>query len=220
MIPGTFAGVLPVASGGQKIDNRAMCNDGDSEFFSWTPGGAASSNRLKTISVWVKRSNIEQVSKDQYIFEAENNEDSLWFDTSHRIGYAFEGFVITGRTTEVFRDTHAWYHIVMRVDTQGAGMPTPHCARPDEVVHDEAISKAHGTQAKTRTKPPKKRPAPNAPPPPWLAPTTSDAAVCASSSSSPPSPSMRTGPTPCVRPSSTRSKSHPALSTASVVSPS
>ena len=79
---------------------------------------SASNRKTFTFSAWVKRSTLGNSA----IFTAgynQNNVSTLKFDANDKISlFEYDGntdyAVLTNR---VFRDTSAWYHIVMRVDT-------------------------------------------------------------------------------------------------------
>jgi hypothetical protein len=94
-------------------------------YLSRTPSGAGS--RVKwTYSVWLKRSKLGH----QPIWAATtdgNNYDEFYFNSSDKIQFS----TVTSssqkaiRTTKVFRDTSAWYHIVLVYDT-GNSTDTDH----------------------------------------------------------------------------------------------
>ncbi len=78
-------------------------------------------NRTKgTISVWVKRGSL---SGTQWIYDEYyngNNFSGVRFNSTNKLGvFAYDGgsAQIDVNTTRVFRDTNAWYHIVVAWDT-------------------------------------------------------------------------------------------------------
>ena len=85
--------------------------------------GTATSRRIFTISVWVKRSNL---SAQQQIFETwldNNNRFDVQFPASDKllVQNTLSGLSsINIETSRLFRDTSAWYHIVVKVDTTQA----------------------------------------------------------------------------------------------------
>jgi len=94
-------------------------NDGSSDYLSRTPSSAGSTT-TGTFSFWVKRGNITQ---DTYIWTSYadgtnwsaigiNNVDQLYF-YAESSGSA----VANLKTNRVFRDSSAWYHIVVAVDS-------------------------------------------------------------------------------------------------------
>ena len=110
------------ASGGFypfEISNSLRFNDDDSAFLSRTPS-SASNRRTFTFSCWVKRANIP--SGESYLF-------STGTDANNFFGIEFiggeialqnynSGTQVIARTgTDLFRDSAAWYNIVVAVDT-------------------------------------------------------------------------------------------------------
>ena len=94
-------------------------------YLSRTPSGAGS--RVKwTYSVWLKRSKLGH----QPIWAAStdsNNYDEFYFNSSDKIQFSTvtSGTQKAIRTTRQFRDTSAWYHIVLIYDT-GNSTDTDH----------------------------------------------------------------------------------------------
>jgi hypothetical protein len=83
--------------------------------------GTGTSTKKFTLSAWVKKSS-NTTSNDQVIFDnyaSGSDRMTLYFTSSATLGfYAVKGgsdFNIV--TNRVFRDVNAWYHIVLRVDT-------------------------------------------------------------------------------------------------------
>jgi hypothetical protein len=75
-----------------------------------------------TLSTWVKRVNIANIN---YIMSSYNGSASasadVYFDTSYRLNVSFGGAsAYTLLTTRFFRDTSAWYHIVIVFDSTQA----------------------------------------------------------------------------------------------------
>jgi len=119
--------LLMGASGNQgedyTIDQSCRFNSADSAYLTQTPGGSASSVRLGTISVWVKRSII---STQQALIHQQRTSDTydalhIVFRTDDTLQFAIEGAsaatVIKRITTQVFRDPSAWYHFVFAWDS-------------------------------------------------------------------------------------------------------
>ena len=85
--------------------------------------GTPTSQQIFTFSAWVKRSKLNPSGNNMQLFSQYN-------DTSNRMDFRFQtgdtiDFYHTsslGRitTNRLFRDTSAWYHIVLRVDTTQA----------------------------------------------------------------------------------------------------
>jgi len=115
--------ILPsnsISAGGYDVANSLRFDDGSSDYLSRTPA-SASGRRTFTFSFWIKRGVISSV---QTPFSAGNSstEQIMRFesgDTFYILDY--QGAVkIEIRTSRVFRDPSAWYHIVVAVDTTQA----------------------------------------------------------------------------------------------------
>jgi hypothetical protein len=101
-------------------------NFADSAYLSRTPGSAGN-QRTWTVSFWYKRTDMDNyASGDPYIFAGEygtlpltvigiNRDDVLWVRNNSAGSYD-----INLKTTQVFRDVSAWYHIVVAMDTTQA----------------------------------------------------------------------------------------------------
>ena len=105
------------ASGdGYQISRSVRLNSGDSAYFNKTFG---SGNQTKwTFSFWIKRSLLGRknimmayggdITEPNYANLEFNSDNTMTF------GYASAAYI---KTTRVFRDTNAWYHIVLSLDT-------------------------------------------------------------------------------------------------------
>ena len=106
------------------VDNSAVFNDDDTEYLTRTPSGAGNT-KTWTVSFWWKPGKITTASAKDTLFSArsanpylvlQTNDNSpiasLFFAQYNGSGYDFQ-FV----TDAVFRDPHAWYNIVIAVDT-------------------------------------------------------------------------------------------------------
>ena len=103
------------------ISNSVRYNDGDSPQLSRTM--SSGNQQIFTLSTWLKRNNIS--TGNQRIFSSDdeasadfrvrfNSADTLEFTDSYTGNSATYTEVYTKRQ---FRDSHAWYHIVVAVDT-------------------------------------------------------------------------------------------------------
>ena len=90
---------------------------------------AAGDKRTNTFSFWLKRS--ANLANTQYFFNAfgpggfnDNSGNTDWmgffFESTGRIGFTTWSGGIQLKTSRVFRDTAAWYHVVFRFDTTQA----------------------------------------------------------------------------------------------------
>jgi hypothetical protein len=106
-------------STGYDIDNSLKFESDNSERISFTPSSAVASERRKhTISFWIKRT---ELGSTQYIYEWGGSEGDylrnlVRFQSDDTLRFATSYNVIIN-TTRVFRDTSAWYHIVIQTDT-------------------------------------------------------------------------------------------------------
>jgi len=106
----------------QDIENSTRFNDGSSDYLSRTPSSAGN-RKTWTWSGWVKRGTIGANS----IFEAgtaSNNSLGFQFEsgTDQLQFFVYNGSSVTVnvKTTQVFRDVSAWYHLVVAFDTTQA----------------------------------------------------------------------------------------------------
>jgi len=111
-----------------EIDQSIRFNDNDSAYLTRTPSSAGN-RRTFTYSTWLKRGNLYQ---DHFIFTAIADTSNFFGvyldDSSHSTdntlrvyeynGNSLQHWVYSGSTR--FRDTAAWYHFVIRVDTTNA----------------------------------------------------------------------------------------------------
>ena len=113
--------VFPVVGGneskGYDISNSLRFNDGDSPGLAITPSGAGN-RKTWTYSGWVKRSAL--TTGQEHIFMVNGgNSDSTWVqlrfeDNDFTFSFYNQRAI---RTDRKFRDSSAWYHIVVAVDT-------------------------------------------------------------------------------------------------------
>jgi len=118
----------PVSGGGgfydHQIANSARFDRASSSYLTWTPSSAPSSNKIFTLSCWVKRSGqgnaVETIiaaddsSSGQFnvlVFQSASGAEDL----THQIAGGGANTALT--TNNSFRDISGWNHIVWRVDT-------------------------------------------------------------------------------------------------------
>ena len=116
-----------------QIEQSLRFNSGDSAYLNRTPGTAGNRN-LWTWSAWVKRS---QLGVQQALFQGHDtgaagggneNRSGIHFDSSDRLYFQVKqggtDNYVQVRTTAVYRDPSAWYHVVVVLDTsQGTTAP-------------------------------------------------------------------------------------------------
>lgn len=106
---------------GDNVANSARFRASGSASMTRTSGGTVTSNQIFTISAWVKRGALGAY---QHICSAGSGVSNfgLRFSTTDNIGIFCpnSGATLNLVTTQVFRDTGAWYHLVFAVDTTQA----------------------------------------------------------------------------------------------------
>ena len=108
------------ADAGYTVANSCRFNDDDSAYMHKTPSSSGS-QRTFTFSFWVKRNKL---GTQEVIFDTNfgggANEHRILFDSSDRLEY-YDYSSTTNNlkyvTNRVFRDTAAWYSIIIAVDT-------------------------------------------------------------------------------------------------------
>ena len=105
------------AAGEYEIEQSLRFNDDDGSYLSRT-FPSAGNRKTWTYSIWVKRGNLGIHGKLFHEYSGQTARSELAFDTSDFLRFNFGGDVETAlKTTQVFRDTSAWYHIIWSVDT-------------------------------------------------------------------------------------------------------
>jgi hypothetical protein len=108
-----------ISSGGYDINNSLRFRSSASAYLNRTPASAG--NRQKfTISFWIKRGTISTAQR--LINCVPGSTDSTYFtvlfQSNNQLSVGLWNDSLT--TTQVFRDTSAWYHIVIAVDATQA----------------------------------------------------------------------------------------------------
>ena len=102
-----------------EIEQSIRFNDGDSPYLARTPG-AAGTEETWTYSAWIKRGIL---SSSMSLFEVRVDGNSYGFmrlEAADSLFISFnDGATAFGslRTTQLFRDPSAWYHIILVADT-------------------------------------------------------------------------------------------------------
>ena len=118
-------GVQQAAAGGYSVDNSLRFNDDDSAYLNWTPSSAGN-RKTWTWSGWVKRGNLAASSSTNWFFGGgATNNTRIGFHQSAAskddlLVLYFEGISGGDKTlysSRLFRDSSAWYHIAVVVDT-------------------------------------------------------------------------------------------------------
>ena len=112
------------ADAGYTVDNSCRFNEGSTDYLNTTFGTSTSTQKC-TYSVWVKRSKLKDFG-GQYLLVYNNVGDAIYFNGAGTgVGsndqlVVYSGSDIQLYTNRLFRDTSAWYHIVVAVDTTQA----------------------------------------------------------------------------------------------------
>ena len=96
------------------IDNSARFERNDNTYL--LRNFSAGNRRTYTRSFWFKRSKIEGAERYFYSVTTSNS-DAMLFETDERIRFGHYANTYRLTTSQKFRDTSAWYHIIERVDT-------------------------------------------------------------------------------------------------------
>ena len=111
-------------TGGYEVDNSLRFNEGSNDYLNTTFGTSTSTQKC-TYSVWVKRSKLQDFG-GQYLLVYNNDGNAIYFNGagtglgSNDQFVVYSGSNIQLYTNRLFRDTSAWYHIVVAVDTTQA----------------------------------------------------------------------------------------------------
>ena len=116
------AGLWPVA-GNYPVGNSARFNSGSSDNLSRTTWGTATSDKIFTMSIWVKRSNLSSAQQLAGAYDGiTGNDNQIKFNSSDQLSLTVSSsgaeYFLT--TTQLFRDVGAWYHIVFAYDSTQA----------------------------------------------------------------------------------------------------
>jgi len=82
-----------------------------------TSSPADTNNKIKTLSMWVKRATLSTSQTLFSVSDGSNEYYSLYFDTNNKLNFLASQSRANVISTNVFRDVSAWYHIVCAWDT-------------------------------------------------------------------------------------------------------
>ena len=104
-----------LASGGFAVDNSCRFNSGSSDNLTKTFSLAETSDKIATVSFWIKRSKL---SAEMGILKGDNSgTDFIRLESNDKLRIRFSGGSADIITNRLFRDVSAWYHIVIAFDT-------------------------------------------------------------------------------------------------------
>ena len=115
------------ATGGYEVENSLRFNQGDTAHLDKTFGSAGTSNKTGTLSFWYKRTTVDNVDFLFHVYPNRgghsNDRTFIAIGSDNKLAYEriFEGSTQSQlKTTQLFRDVSAWYHIVVVFDTTQA----------------------------------------------------------------------------------------------------
>ena len=109
-----------ISAGGYEVDNSVRLNSPDNAYVYHT-NSTPTSDKKYTFSTWVKRSKLSH--RGQFLRVINPSSTSAYafleFTSDDKVGWNdYDGSVqINFQTTDLFRDTSAWYHFVIKMDT-------------------------------------------------------------------------------------------------------
>jgi len=110
-----------LASGGYEVANSCRFDDGSSAYMHITPNSDGS-RVAWTFSTWIKRCALGAMPIFSTPGNTSNIYDEFYFNASDKIQFSavVSGTQYALRTKRVFRDTSAWYHIVLIFDSNNS----------------------------------------------------------------------------------------------------
>ena len=112
-------GAIPAAAdSGYNIDNSLKCqaNSGNEWFYRNSP--TAGNKKTFTFSFWIKRTQLDGYEADNYLMSQGSN--ARFHFAGHTLRFMFDGNSTEMEAAGKLRDTSAWYHIVLAIDTTQA----------------------------------------------------------------------------------------------------
>jgi hypothetical protein len=117
---------IPSASGGYTIDQSLRFNDDDDASLNKTWGSSPTEANRFTFSVWVKRGVLDSSTAQYWLLGAKSSAESNIKFYEDKLYLHLTGSNYDFITDAVFRDTSAWYHIVVTYDSDD-GTPADRC---------------------------------------------------------------------------------------------
>ena len=103
------------ASSGYDVENsiKVQANSGNEWFYRSSP--TTGNKRTFTFSFWIKRTQLDGYQADNYLMSQGSN--ARFHFAGHTLRFMFDGNSTEMEAAGRLRDTSAWYHIVLAVDT-------------------------------------------------------------------------------------------------------
>jgi hypothetical protein len=96
-----------LAGGGYAVDNSLRFASGSSDYLNRTSGTSTDTKKL-TFSFWVKRGNS---AREQHFLNSSGAACQFYFASDDKIYFTDGTASGQYKTTQVFRDFSAWYHV-------------------------------------------------------------------------------------------------------------
>ena len=91
-----------------------------STYLTRTPSSAGNKQKF-TISAWIKKASVGSAAHTIVCASNGGNRDAIMFDNNKLAIFKYDsGYTYQLRTNRLFRDSSAWYHIVVAYDTTQA----------------------------------------------------------------------------------------------------
>jgi hypothetical protein len=125
-LPNEINPLLVSTTAGYQIERSLRFNSADSAYLSRTPASTGTSRRVFTISLWLKRSALLASALDFGFINAGGDATTIGISGTGAFGAGLDNTVFLrlagniGNWPAVFRDTSAWYHFVVAIDSTQA----------------------------------------------------------------------------------------------------
>jgi len=137
--------VFPIAGGneskGYDVENSLRFNDDDSPLLTRAISTDPSDQKLTTISFWFKIGNITSAFRALYRFNDGSNTGAIYLRNGNDLQFAWDvsSGTLDVRPDGVLRDSSAWYHCHIKVDT------TQGTAANRVIIHINGVERSYST---------------------------------------------------------------------------
>ena len=137
--------VFPIAGGneskGYDVENSLRFNDNDSPLLTRAISTDPSDQKLTTISFWFKIGNITSAFRALYRFNDGSNTGAIYLRNGNDLQFAWDvsSGTLDVRPDGVLRDSSAWYHCHIKVDT------TQGTAANRVIIHINGVERSYST---------------------------------------------------------------------------
>ena len=126
-------GAAGASTGAHEIEQSIRFDSSEKCFLTYDTGGSFAGNKTASISMWVKRAHYANSgtrnviygafygSNNRYDYMQFQSDDSIEFGSRSGGASASTGSsVILRKTNQKFKDPHAWYHILVTIDSENS----------------------------------------------------------------------------------------------------